>query len=111
MLAELVGWTLTEEKFFKVIRAPGETTTGFCCGKHLTDAECWLFEDRLPRYTQSLDECARVEAGLTDEQWVVYTERHLLSQALKMPRKSHCLVSASARQRTIALISTLQAKP
>lgn len=66
----------------------------------------------IPRYCQSLDECARVEAGLTDEQWTEYLD-HLYFNTFKPGAKDRDrqAVGASARQRTIALISTLQAKP
>ena len=65
----------------------------------------------LPRYCSDLNAVAEVERGLTDEQWIAYTERHLKSQALDMPRRSCCLIGATARQRTIALIQTLTNEP
>lgn len=62
----------------------------------------------IPRYTQSLDECARVEAGLTDEQAGRYLQ--ILSCDI-LPRKGrpHDIlpVFATPRNKTLALIATL----
>lgn len=62
-------------------------------------------------FTQSLDECARVEAGLTDEQQNLYV--NLLSEGIdpfgELGWKADFeMATASGRQRTIALIQTLQ---
>lgn len=55
-----------------------------------------------PRYSQSLDECARVEAGLQCLESDYFDNLRAVTKGTGMP-----VYRASARQRTIALIHTL----
>lgn len=83
---------------------------------HKIDAPPWVgirengMRYRLPDYCSSLDEVAKVEAGLTDEQHNRFRHnlRVITSGADIKFMAFRELISATARQRTLALIQTLQ---
>lgn len=81
----------------------------------ITPSEPEEYDDynHAPRYCSSLDECAKVEAGLTDEQRHEYFERYLPAFSGAQTRDQGPLdfalfAGATARQRAEALIATLQ---
>lgn len=112
-LAELVGWKFWQNKygtwvatnpFGAELAVPGTIEQAFD-----TLAE----RLGLPRYCSSLDEVAKVEAGLTDEQQAEYVERYLPFYSGAETREQGPidfwkLATATARHRTIALIQTLK---
>jgi hypothetical protein len=81
-IARHVGWTLTTEIYFKVIRRPGEIDTGFCCGLQLADEQCWagqLIEHEevpnpIPDYLNDLNACREMELSLDDERNLIPEE-------------------------------------
>ncbi len=100
MLAELCGWQRYHEK--------GDTTT-FWEGYNPQGKFC-LFGD-VPNYPRSLDACHEAEKMLTDEQANSYMN------AIHDPidpmgdagwKTDFLYLTATARQRTLALILTLQ---
>lgn len=122
MLAELAGYRA--EKWSAggwMLYSPSNERISDC-GAGTEDAVYSLYA---PRYTQSLDECARVEAGLQAHQWSDYTMalRRIIQRDCD---KDECYVPgcdrsqliadiwfycATARQRAEALIQTLQSTP
>lgn len=110
MLAEMVGWKC-EPTPFK--RHSLEIVSRNGAWWHPSVAGCQF---RPPDYCSSLDEVAKVEAGLTDEQQVSYAKTLWDSVGPTSDFKgskgfwhvSFKHATAAARQRTIALIETLQ---
>ena len=113
MLAEAAGYTPIEEPespgYWCVLHKPTGRTIGYRNGLSKEHAQAVLS----PKFCSDLNAVAEVEAKLTDEQH----ERFRLELS-HMIKRTHGLVmskaeyrswfSATARQRTIALILTLQ---
>lgn len=104
-LAELLGW--------KCINTTGEHAVGFDPAITAKGEPAVACIARVPRFCSSLDECAKVEAGLTDEQRHEYFERYLPAFSGAQTRDQGPLdfalfAGATARQRAEALIATLQ---
>lgn len=100
-LAELLGW--------KCINTTGEHAVGFDPAITAKGEPAVACIARVPRYCSSLDECAKVEAGLSKEQFECY--RWILWGICKSAEVGvwhRSYLSATARQRAEALIATLQ---
>lgn len=119
MLARLLGWRAAQNQgaiggYFAISPTEGSQWD------HVRGTEDFAISDACPRYCSFLDEVARVEAGLTDEEKSEYAERYLLFYSGAETREQGPidfwkLATASARQRTIGLIevkrSTLTKTP
>lgn len=94
-LAKLVGWKCRCESW------PSKPYQRIAWNPPSSNDHVWLAS--CPRFSASLDEVARVEAGLTIYQQTIYSN-------LLWPTgyAAFCAITATARQRTIALIQTLQ---
>lgn len=118
-LAKLLGYTFHDVKtlphtgeavFGKFWLRPGvkiETLNA--------DDICWREGTSPPRFCSDLNETAKVEAGLTDQNHCAFlnyleaiTEPPPDSIPWREIKHNRAMVSATARQRTIALILTLQ---
>lgn len=101
MLAECLGWRHVKRR---ATIAP-DFPTGF------SPTASGLIH-MVPHYCSSLDEVARVEAGLTDEQHRDF-RHHLMVIVIRETKgdQDRAFVSAKPRQRTIALNSTLTKTP
>lgn len=119
MLAGLRGWKFWQNKYDTWV-----ATTPFGAELAVPGTIEQAFDTLaerlgLPRYTSSLDEVARVEAGLTDEQRRKYFERLIWEPCDEAVHKIGwnwadmddddyiTALFANPRQRTIALIQTL----
>lgn len=116
-LCELLGWKWLWHHVQKhdCWFVPAERTKEFI-PKYLSDKGEWqnlVYRGKLPPFCSSLDEVAKVEAGLSEEHRFEYFERYLPATSGAQTRDQGPLdfalfAGATARQRTIALIQTLQ---
>lgn len=97
-LTELVGWK------------KGNAPKNIRWGQSAPEGEYW-FAHQLPNYPEDLNACHEIERGLTDEQHERYRS-NLLILLRSCYYADRNYISATARQRTEALIRTLeQEKP
>lgn len=103
VLAELDGYALVPwqgEDFFYF--QPTEQERVLARDGQMTGALRWY---ALPNYPEDLNACHEAEKGLTPRQWPRYVR---MLSGLTRDRSGERLTFATARQRTIALILTLQ---
>lgn len=102
-LAECLGWRFVSDGTYLSILNNGHYQGG--ASSYESDQLKVAMENAcVPPYCQSLDTCATVEAGLTIDQSTAYS--NLL---WPMGYAVFSAITASARQRCIALIATLSA--
>lgn len=80
VIAEFCGWHIEVTEYFKILRQPEISESGFCCGLHLSDGEVWnagITGDenghfKIPNYVGDLNAIQSAKAKLSEAQRITY---------------------------------------